>query len=136
MRLFVAAILSSLAIVPLYLALLAVSGGLDTRVLLPMLVAALVLALLATIFVGIPLHLLLVRLGRSRFYYYALVGFVVPAVFTLARNPFDSDVSSWVKWQALAMGVLGASVAVIFWKVATGGLPVGGSGSGALRRKL
>jgi mannose/fructose/N-acetylgalactosamine-specific phosphotransferase system component IIC len=121
MRIFIASIISSLSIVPLYLLLLVLSGGLDGRLLLPILLAAVAISSTAIIFFAIPLHYVLTRMGRPHSYYYVFAGFLLPIIFTIARNPFGSDVTSWVKWQALAMGVLGASVAFIFWKIATSG---------------
>jgi hypothetical protein len=121
MRILIASIISSLSIVPLYLILLVLSGGLDGRLILPIFLAALAISTTAIIFCAIPLHYVLTRIGRPRSYYYVFTGFLLPIIFTLVRNPFGSDVASWVKWQALAMGVLGASVAFIFWKIATSG---------------
>ena len=125
MRIFIASIISSLSIVPLYLLLLVLSGGLDGRLLLPILLAAVAISATAIIFFAIPLHYVLTRIGRPHSYYYVFAGFLLPIIFTMARNPFGSDVASWVKWQALAMGMLGASVAFIFWKIATSGRHAG-----------
>lgn len=119
MRLFFAALLSSLSVIPFYLFLLAVSGDLDNRLLYTVLIGAFVVASVAIFVIAVPLHLLLTRLNWVRSYYYVGTGFFVPAILTLLLNPLGSDVASWVKWQALGLGMLGGSVAFIFWKLAT-----------------
>ncbi|ARN73375.1 hypothetical protein [Oceanicoccus sagamiensis] len=119
MRVFIAALLSSLSVVPFYLILLAVSGDLDNRLLYTVLIGALVVATVAIFCIALPLHLLLTRLGLVRGYYYIGAGFFAPAIFTLLLNPLGSDVASWVKWQALGLGLLGGSVAFVFWSLAT-----------------
>jgi hypothetical protein len=122
MRILIASVISSLSIVPLYLVLLAISGDLDNRLLLPVLMAALVVSVAAIVCVALPLHFVLIRFGRPRSYYYTITGFLLPAIVILAINPFGSEVASWIKWQAMAMGVLGASVATIFWWIASNDL--------------
>jgi hypothetical protein len=118
MRLFLAVIVSSISILPLYFALLALSGDLDHRLLVPMLLAALAVATVAMCSIALPLHFVLTKLGRSSVGYYAIAGFLLPALVTLAINPFGTDVVSWIKWQAFAMGLLGTCLAAIFWWIA------------------
>jgi hypothetical protein len=120
MRVFLASIISSLSIVPLYFILMALNDDLSNGLFFPMLVGALAVAAGAIFCVAVPLHFLLLRMGRARGHYYVLAGLLLPTAVTLAINPFGADVASWVKWQALAMGVMGAVVAGIFWKIASG----------------
>ena len=122
MRIFLAVVVSSIAILPLYFALLALSGDLDHRLLVPMLLAALAVATVAMCSIALPLHFVLTRLGKTGVGYYAFAGFLLPALVTLTINPFGTDVVSWVKWQAFAMGLLGACLAAIFWWIARGEL--------------
>ena len=121
MRVCLAAFTSAASIVPLYLILLALSGGLEARLLGPMLLAALAVAVLAVCCVALPLHFFLAWIERQNPLCYIAVGFIGPMLVTLVLNPFGTDIASWVKWQALAMGVLGACLAAIFWWIATGG---------------
>ena len=126
MRVFLAVVVSSISVLPLYFALLALSGDIDHRLLVPMLVAALAVTTAAVLFLALPLHLVLTRIGKQRFPYYAIIGFLVPALTTILVNPFGTEVLSWVKWQGLAMGFLGACVATIFWVIATSTPATGG----------
>ena len=118
MRLLLAVVVSSISILPLYFALLALSGDLEHRLLVPMLLAALAVAAVAMCSIALPVHFLLTRLGKSSVGYYTLAGFFLPALITLMINPFGTEVVSWIKWQAVAMGLMGASVAAIFWWIA------------------
>ena len=118
-RLLLAVVVSSITVLPLYFLLLALSGDLDHRLLVPMLLAALAVATVAMCFIALPIHFVLRRLGRSSIGYYALAGFLIPVLVTLVINPFGTEVVSWIKWQAVAMGLLGACIATVFWAIVT-----------------
>ena len=114
-----AIIVSSVAIVPIYLVFLIFTGELDNMLLMVVLVAALGVTSIAVLFVGLPVHMILVRLDRVKSLNYAIAGFVVPVIVTLAFQPFGNDGLKWIAIQSVFLGILGVLIALIFWKVVT-----------------
>jgi len=51
--------------------------------------------------------------------YYAFVGFVVPALLTVVIHPFGEDGARMILIQSIYLGLFGAVIAIIFWKIAT-----------------
>lgn len=118
-RLILAVIVSAAAVVPPYLGLSILSGDLGNVLLPVVLVAALGVSTISVLFIGLPVHLVLVRLNKKRSIYYMLIGFLVPVLVTLIAHPFGEDGMLWIIWQSFLTGAIGALVALVFWKVVT-----------------
>jgi len=115
----VAVVVSSVAIVPLYLIVAVFTGDLDNMLLPVMLIAALCVSTAGVVIVGLPMHLILVRMGRVKAIYYAFFGFLVPTLVTVVIHPFGEDGFGWIIVQSISLGLFGAVIAVIFWKIVT-----------------
>ena len=119
MRIVIASIVSSLFVLPLYLVILALSGDLNNALLAPMLLAAWMVSAATILFIALPLHFILKVYGKSYAALYVVPGFSLAAALTYMVEPFGQDGNYWLLWQCLAMGFLGASVAGVFWSIAS-----------------
>jgi len=119
-RVLLAVLLSSVAVVPLYLLLVLVTGEThNVPLLLFITVIALLISFVGVLVVGLPTHLILVRLDKVKSVNYAIVGFIVPALLTAVFHPFGEDGIKWIAIQSFNLGVFGALIALVFWKVVT-----------------
>ncbi|MEM7430335.1 MAG: hypothetical protein AAF351_00220 [Pseudomonadota bacterium] len=78
------------------------------------------IAFVGVILVGLPVHFLLVHRRMSQPVHYAVPGFVVPALTVAVSQPFGADGFWWIAWQSFVMGCFGASVALVFRRIALG----------------
>jgi len=79
---------------------------------------AAVVAIIALVFIALPLHYVLTRAGKVGIGWYAVPGMLIGPVFVLALKPFGQDSASGLIVQSLVCALLGAIGAAIFWFIA------------------
>lgn len=117
-RIGLAVLSSTIAVVPLYILLVLFSRDLENPFLLPVLYGALMFSAIGVCVVGLPTHFILGALKKQQWYFYAGPGFFVPATLVLLTHPFGEDGNPAILIQALQMGVFGVGVALVFWGIA------------------
>lgn len=118
MRLALAVVVSSTIVAPIVLLFAALTQDLDNPLLIPVLYGSLLFSVLGVAIVGLPTHFILRSLGRRNWYFYALVGFGIPALVVLLTHPFGEDGYPTILLQTIQMGVLGTIAALAFWRIA------------------
>jgi hypothetical protein len=119
LRLSAAVLISSIAVLPVYLiAILWLGDSADVSTLASVLMMALMLTMGCVAIVGIPVHALLAFLNLRRAWVYAIAGFGVPLAGVFAARPFGDDATLGLMAQAGLAGIFGACIALVFWKLA------------------
>ena len=118
MRLTIAVLGSTISVVPLYFLWAALTGDFDIDSLLVVGYFGLVIAGIGVVLIGLPTHFILRSMKKQRSYFYALPGFLIPAALMLLSHSFRADGYPTIFRQSLQMGVFGAVVALVFWRIA------------------
>ena len=69
----------------------------------------------ALIFYGIPIHLLLVKLNKTKLVFYMIYGFIPGPFFVFIFKPFGFDEYKYLALQSFFCGTIGIIGASVFW---------------------
>lgn len=117
-RVFLAIVASTVSFLLAVYLLVQSFGGLPEEDLYPLLKVSAAVALIATILIHLPLHLVARAKGISNPLLYVLPGSIIPSVLVVVTRPFGSAQFKWIPLEAGLVAVLGAIVAITFWFVA------------------
>jgi len=76
---------------------------------------ATIIAAIALVTFGLPLHLILIRLNKAKMSYYSLGGALPGFIIVFLFKPLDNDAFSTLLLQGAAFSISGAFTAVVFW---------------------
>ena len=118
MRLLIALLASTLAVIPLVLLQAALFGDLNNPLLLSYLLGSFWIAAIIVVAAGLPLYFALKYLDKQKGRYYATAGFLAAALFVVLGHPFGDDGYPLIAIQALQLGIFGTVAALVFWRIA------------------